>query len=68
MKNEELIFSDYETNAGKKEYSRVGGCYYTAKMAVLDYLLKIKKQFQVSNKIESKLQKLFHIHLSHTYA
>ena len=44
MKNEELIFSDYETNGGKKEYSCVGGCYYTAKMAVLDYLLKIKKQ------------------------
>lgn len=44
VKNEELIFSDYETNGGKKEYSRVGGCYYTAKMAVLDYLLKIKKQ------------------------
>ena len=44
MKNEELIFSDYETNGGKKEYSIVGGCYYTAKMAVLDYLLKIKKQ------------------------
>ena len=44
MKNEELIFSDYETNSGKKEYSIVGGCYYTAKMAVLDYLLKIKKQ------------------------
>lgn len=44
MKNEELIFSDYETNGGKKEYSIVGGCYYTAKMAVLDYLMKIKKQ------------------------
>ena len=44
MYNEELIFSDYETNGGKKEYSRVGGCYYTAKMAVLDYLMKIKKQ------------------------
>ena len=44
MKNEELIFSDYETNGGKKEYSRVGGCYYTAKMVVLDYLMQIKKQ------------------------
>ena len=44
MGNEELIYSDYETNRGKKEYSIVGGCYYTAKMAVLDYLLKIKKQ------------------------
>ena len=42
--NEELMFSDYETNAGKKEYSRVGGCYYTAKMVVLDYLEKIKRQ------------------------
>ena len=44
MGNEELIYSDYETNGGKKEYSIVGGCYYTAKMAVLDYLLKNKKQ------------------------
>ena len=44
IKNERLIFSDYETNGGKKEYSRVGGCYYTAKMVVLDYLSKIKKQ------------------------
>ncbi len=44
IKNERLIFSDYETNGGKKEYSRVGGCYYTAKMVVLDYLSKIKRQ------------------------
>ena len=44
MRNEELIFSDYETNGGKKEYSIVGGCYYTAKMSVLDYLMKIKRQ------------------------
>ncbi len=44
MGNEKLIYSDYETNGGKKEYSIVGGCYYTAKMAVLDYLMKIKKQ------------------------
>lgn len=42
--NERLIYSDYETNGGKTEYSIVGGCYYTAKMAVLDYLLKEKKQ------------------------
>ncbi|WP_297981974.1 Nre family DNA repair protein [uncultured Methanobrevibacter sp.] len=41
---EEMIFSDYETNAGKKEYSCVGGCYYTAKMAVLDKLAEIKRQ------------------------
>lgn len=41
---EELIFSDYETNAGKKEYSRVGGCYYTCKMGVLDALNQEQKQ------------------------
>lgn len=41
---EELIFSDYETNTNKKEYSSVGGCYYTCKMALLDYLNTIKKQ------------------------
>ncbi len=41
---EELLFSDYETNTGKKEYSSVGGCFYTCKMAVLDSLLKEKKQ------------------------
>ena len=44
IKNERLIFCDYETNGGKNEYSCVGGCYYTAKMVVLDYLSKIKKQ------------------------
>lgn len=42
--NEELIFSDYEKNAGKKGYSRVGGCYYSCKMAVLEALEREKKQ------------------------
>jgi len=41
---EEMIFSDYETNTDKTEYSCVGGCYYTAKMAVLDKLNQIKRQ------------------------
>ncbi|MCC7554442.1 MAG: Nre family DNA repair protein [Methanobacteriaceae archaeon] len=41
---EELIFSDYETNEGKKEYSSVGGCFYTCKMSVLDKLAEEKKQ------------------------
>lgn len=41
---EELIFSDYETNTDKKEYSSVGGCYYTCKMSILDALAKEKKQ------------------------
>ncbi|WP_409200903.1 hypothetical protein [Methanobrevibacter sp. DSM 116169] len=41
---EELIFSDYETNTNKKEYSSVGGCFYTCKMGLLDYLSKKKEQ------------------------
>ncbi|HTX60930.1 MAG TPA: hypothetical protein VMC48_01345, partial [Methanobacterium sp.] len=44
MGREELIFSDYENNHGKKGYSRVGGCYYTSKMAVLEELAREKKQ------------------------
>lgn len=41
---EELIFSDFEKNGGKKGYSRVGGCYYSCKMAVLEGLSRQKKQ------------------------
>ena len=41
---EEMMFSDYETNTNKTEYSCVGGCYYSAKMAVLDKLAKLKLQ------------------------
>lgn len=42
--DEELLFSDYERNAGKKGYSRVGGCYYSCKMAVLEALAREQKQ------------------------
>lgn len=41
---EELIFSDYEQNTGKKGYSIVGGCYYTCKMAVLEAMAREKIQ------------------------
>ena len=44
MGNEELIFSDFEGNGGKKGYSRVGGCYYSCKMAVLEALAREKRQ------------------------
>jgi len=44
MGREELIFSDHEYNSGKKEYSRVGGCYYSCKMAVLEALAREKRQ------------------------
>lgn len=39
-----MIFSDHETGPGKREYSRVGGCYYSAKMAVLEALDRIGRQ------------------------
>ena len=42
--DEELVFSDYERNAGKKGYSRVGGCYYSCKMAVLEALAREQRQ------------------------
>ncbi|MBK7387132.1 MAG: hypothetical protein IPI63_10610 [Methanothrix sp.] len=44
MGNEELMFSDFEGNSGKRGYSRVGGCYYSCKMAVLEALAREKKQ------------------------
>jgi hypothetical protein len=42
--NEELLFSDYEWNRGKTEYSSVGGCYYSCKMAVLEALAREQRQ------------------------
>ena len=33
---EELLFSDHEEFRGKKDYSSVGGCYYSCKMALLE--------------------------------
>ncbi len=45
---EEMIFADHECVVGKhnpkKEYSSVGGCYYSCKFAVLEALWKMKKQ------------------------
>jgi len=38
------IFNDYEYAEGKKEYSRVGGCYYSAKLAALERLKEMGKQ------------------------
>jgi len=40
MGEEELVFSDHETAAGKAGYSSVGGCYYSCKMAVLEALAR----------------------------
>jgi hypothetical protein len=41
---EELVFSDHETNLGKRGYSSVGGCYYSCKFAVLEALQRMKIQ------------------------
>ncbi|MBN2518107.1 MAG: hypothetical protein JXB14_04635 [Candidatus Altiarchaeota archaeon] len=41
---EEMVFSDYETNLGKKEYSSVGGCYYSCKFGVLEALARRREQ------------------------
>ncbi len=42
--NEELVFSDHEGNRKKTEYSPLGGCYYSCKMAVLEALAREGKQ------------------------
>jgi hypothetical protein len=42
--NEELVFSDYERTRKKTEYSPLGGCYYSCKMAVLEALAQEQKQ------------------------
>ena len=44
FKGRPIIFTDYENNKGKKEYSRLGGGYYAIKMAVLEQLMQDKKQ------------------------
>jgi len=42
--NEELVFSDHERTRKKTEYSPLGGCYYSCKMAVLEALAQEQKQ------------------------
>ncbi|HMA04807.1 MAG TPA: Nre family DNA repair protein [Methanomicrobiales archaeon] len=44
MGNEEVVFADHETGAGKTGYSSVGGCYYSCKMAVLEGLARTGRQ------------------------
>jgi DNA repair protein NreA len=42
--NEELVFSDHEGRKKKTQYSHLGGCYYSCKMAVLEALAREQKQ------------------------
>ncbi len=42
--NETLIFSDFETYRGRKDYAGMGGCYYATRLAIAEKLSKMKKQ------------------------
>lgn len=42
--NEEVLFSDWEPNTGKKEYASIGGCFYSTRLGILEYLDKMKIQ------------------------
>ena len=44
MGNEVAIFADHEQNTGKKEYSSVGGCFYSVRLAVAEKLKEEKRQ------------------------
>lgn len=42
--NEEVLFSDWEPNTGKKEYASIGGCFYSTRLGILEYLERMKVQ------------------------
>ena len=44
VKDEELIFADWESNFGKKGYSSVGGCFYSVRFAAAEKLTQLGKQ------------------------
>jgi len=44
MGSEELLFADWESNFGKKEYSSVGGCFYSVRLGIAEQLVKMGKQ------------------------
>jgi DNA repair protein NreA len=41
------IYSDYEGNNGRTTYAQIGGCYYSARLAVCEKLLKERRQASV---------------------
>ena len=41
------IFSDWEGNNGRTTYAAIGGCYYSARLAVCELLLKERRQATV---------------------
>ena len=41
------MVSDWETTKGRKTYASIGGCYYAARLAVTEYLTRIRRQATV---------------------
>ena len=41
------IFSDWEGNSGRTTYAQIGGCYYSARLAVCEQLLRERRQATV---------------------
>ena len=41
------IYSDYEGNNGRTTYAQIGGCYYSARLAVCELLVKERRQATV---------------------
>jgi hypothetical protein len=39
-----MMFSDYEGNSGRTTYAQIGGCYYSARLAVCEQLVKERRQ------------------------
>jgi hypothetical protein len=42
-----VMFSDWESYAGRTTYAEIGGCYYAARLAVCEQLLKERRQATV---------------------
>ncbi|PCN50961.1 hypothetical protein B6U99_01750 [Candidatus Geothermarchaeota archaeon ex4572_27] len=44
---EPVIYGDWEGFRGRTDYAEVGGCYYAARLAVLEHLEKLRRQATV---------------------
>lgn len=44
LSNEKVLFSSWESFQGRKEYSEIGGCYYSTRLAVLEKLEEMRRQ------------------------
>ena len=42
-----MVISDHELSGGRTTYASIGGCYYAARLATSEYLLKEKRQAKV---------------------